>query len=586
MENSTYILELASYEKPEIIEDSREDWVLHGEDHSYNKWLQERYHNSPTNNSVINNMARLIYGRGLHAKRAQKHVDEFVQLKALISAEVLRKTILELKMYGMAYFQVARKGKIVKKVEHLPTHLVAPEKCNDEGKIEAYYFCNNWEDTKKYPPKRYPAFSGDSTNELEILCIKPYTVGMHYFAMPDYEGCLPYCVLEEEIADYLINHVQNGFSGTKVINFNNGVPDEQQRQIQANKVKKQLTGSKGDPVIVSFNSDETKKTTVDDIPLDDAAEQYEFLARECRDKILNCHNVTSPMLVGIQLDGSGFSSNGEEIEVASRYFYNATIKSFQDLIIDAIDKILAVNGISLDLYFRRLNLLEEVDEQEQIKEEQDAMQEVRFSSHLEGMLDAFGEDESDEWELVDVREVNYDLEDDFDAQLKEEEAKLREGKKKTGLARVLELVGTGRANPNAPSAQDKEVDGFFFKVRYKYVGNESPERPFCKAMMSANKVYKKEDIVKMNSLVVNPGHEHDSDGYSIWLYKGGVNCHHKWERRTYVSTRKTSSIGANDSAQVSTNKAREFGYRVTNEKEVSMMPKDMPRGGHHPDYRK
>ena len=92
----------------------------------------------------------------------------------------------------------------------------------------------------------------------------------------------------------------------------------------------------------------------------------------------------------------------------------------------------------------------------------------------------------------------------------------------------------------------------------------------------------------MNSLQVNPGHGHTPEGgteqpYSIWLYKGGVQCHHKWERRTYVSAKKNASIGA--STQVSTNKARKFGYRVTNEKEVSMMPKDMPRNGHHPNYK-
>jgi hypothetical protein len=586
-DKNTFILELASYEKPEIIEDSREDWVEYGTDNLYYDWLIDRYHNSPTNNSVINNMSRLIYGRGIGAKNAHKHPNEYAAVRAMFSNDTLRKVIKELKMLGMAHFQVLKKGKKVVRAEHIETNLIRPEKCNEAGQIEAFYYSNNWEDVKKYPPQRIPAFSPDTTNDIEIMCIKPFTVGMKYFAMPDYEGCLPYAVLEEEIADFLINHVQRKFSGTKVVNFNNGIPSERQMEIQSNKVKAKLTGSKGDPLIISFNKNAEERTTIDDIPLDDAPQHYEFLSRECRDKILNCHNVTSPMLVGIQLDGSGFSSNAEEIETAARYFYNATIKSFQDLVIDAMDQILAVNGIALDLYFKRLNFLEEIDEQQQQAEQtQEHMQEVRFNSHLEGLLSGFGEEESEEWELIDARDVDYDLEEDFDKQIAEAEEALKKSKVKTGLSKILELVGTGRANPNAPSEQDKEVDGFHFKVRYKYVGNESPERDFCKAMMRANKIYKKEDIVKMDSHVVNSGHGHDGEKYSIWLYKGGVSCHHKWERRTYVSARKGASIGSNDSSQVSTGKAREFGYRVTNEKEVSMMPKDMPRQGHHPNYGK
>ena len=82
---------------------------------------------------------------------------------------------------------------------------------------------------------------------------------------------------KEEISNYLINEVQNGFSGTKIVNFNNGVPTEEQQTIIQNKVKSTLTGSKGKKVIVAFNSDETKKTTVDDIPLNDAPEHYKYL---------------------------------------------------------------------------------------------------------------------------------------------------------------------------------------------------------------------------------------------------------------------------------------------------------------------
>jgi hypothetical protein len=120
---------------------------------------------------------------------------------------------------------------------------------------------------------------------------------MKYYALPDYQGGLPYAKLEEEIADYLINEVQNGFSGTKVVNFNNGVPTEEQQQIIKGKVLSQLTGSRGQKVIVAFNNNQESKTTVDDLPLNDAPEHYTYLSEECVKKIMLAHNVRQIVLV-------------------------------------------------------------------------------------------------------------------------------------------------------------------------------------------------------------------------------------------------------------------------------------------------
>ena len=54
-------------------------------------------------------------------------------------------------------------------------------------------------------------------------------------------------------------------------------------------------------------------------------------------------------------------------------------------------------------------------------------------------------------------------------------------------------------------------------------------------MKQANKLYRKKDIIKMGTEPVNKGWgpKGNSATYSIWLYKGGGNCHHSWKRVTY-----------------------------------------------------
>ena len=187
-------------------------------------------------------------------------------------------------------------------------------------------------------------------------------------------------------------------------------------------------------------------------------------------------------------------------------------------------------------------------------------------------------------DLIDSREVDYEKEEELDSQLSEYEKELT-SKKESFLSKVYKFA-TGTARPNSESEQDREIDGFYFKVRYKYVGNEAPERDFCRQMMRANKVYRKEDILRMEAQGINKSHGHNGEPYSIWLYKGGVSCHHKWERRTYVSTSKNASIGSPKTREIDQIKAAGFGYVVKNPSDVGRMPKDMEDQGHHPDYRK
>jgi hypothetical protein len=565
-----HVLELSAYQQPEIIEDGREAWVEYGANNDHYDFLIGRYKGSTTNNSAINKVAQLAYGKGLEALDASKKPSDYAVMKTLFRPSMLRASFLNEYMLGSGVLQVFydKSHTKVLKVEHVKTRLVRPEKCDEDGNINGYYFSNRWDDTRKYPPTRFSRF-GTSKDAVEFLVYGKDSIDLKYFSEVDYLACIPYAVLEEEIADYQINDIQNGFAPTMIVNFNNGVPTEQQQRAITKKVSNTLTGANGKKVLTAFNSNAENKTTLEPVALNDAPEHYTYLSTEAQSKILNGHCVISPFLVGIKPEGSGFSSSADEIEVATQTFYNQTIRPHQELLLDALDSILAFNGISLKLYFKNLNLLD-------IQKGEEAKQEEALSYKFSNWLDAFGEDESEEWELVDSRNVDYDLELDLDTQFAN-----------WGASTLQKIkLATGIASPNKPSTQDREIDGFHFKVRYKYVGSPSPERGFCKDMMRASKVYRKEDIIRMGKMGINKAQAHNDELMNIWLYKGGVACEHKWERRTYVSATKTASIGSAKTNQISTGKARKFGYRPTNEKEVSVKPHDMPNYGHHPDYNK
>ena len=583
------IVNLSAYTSPVIQENKKSDYIEYGSDNNYFQYLIDRYLYSATNGAIITGVANMIYGKGLDALDSNKKPNEYAQMKSIIKDSDLRKIALERKLLGMAAMQVVIEKKQVKQVLHFPMQTLRAEKCNDKGQIEAWYYHPDW--TKKKPNedcKRIPAFGFGNGNEVEIYVIQPYVSGFDYYSPIDYSGSLPYALLEENIADYQINDVQNGFSGTKVINFNNGIPSEEMRDKMKRDVMGKLTGARGEKVIIAFNANAESKTTVEDLPLNDAPAHYEYLSKECFDKLIVGHRVTSPMLLGIRTGDGGLGNNADEIKTATLLFDNIVIKPYQLEIIDAIDEILAVNSISLKLYFKTIQPLEFVDVSGMNAETTEEETGVKMCSHnlasdsIADLLIDKGEELSDEWFLIDETEVDYDTEEELDSEIN-----TLNNKKKSTLSKMWKFItSTGTAKPLVKSPeQDKVIDGVQFITRYVYSGNLTGEREFCSKMLRADKVYRKEDIINMGSQVVNSGFgKNGSDVYSIWLYKGGPRCNHKWLRRTYASF-ETKIDPTNPNAKpLSIATAEKYGYRIRNDKEVSMKPSDMPTKGYTQEY--
>ena len=581
--NNVHILSLSAYNSPTITESKNKDFVEYGEDNNYFQYLIDRFLYSNTNHAIITGVANMIYGKGLDATDSNRKPNEYAQMISIVKKDCLRKVALERKLLGMAAMQIIYLNGKVKSVEHFPMHTLRAEKCNDKGEIEAWFYHHDWANYRKGDKLlRIPAFGFGNGKEVEIYIIKPYISGYHYYTPIDYSGALPYAMLEQEISDYLINDVMNGFSGTKVINFNNNIPPEEKRQEVANDVKRKLTGSKGDKVIVSFNASAENKTTVDDIPLNDAPAHYEYLAKECFEKLIVGHRVTSPMLLGIRDTGGGLGNNADEIETATRLFDNIVIRPYQLEIIEAIDQILSINGIALNLYFKTIQPLDFIDVNTMNAETNEEETGVKMSKDLtdeefqeiENNLE--GETITDEWELVDKREYNENNED------VETWANKNIIKKENLFTQLADFI---KSKPNEKSSLDKS----FYKVRYeyseKYRSNNS--RTFCVNMMNRTSngvVYRKEDIDQASFQGVNNSFGHKGQNYSLFKFKGGVNCGHFWSENLYrlkSKTEKYISKGEEVNSIPSSYQPKGAEYN-----DAKIAPKDMPNNGHHPNYNK
>ena len=582
------IVNLASHTTPAVVEDNRKEWVAYGEDNNYFQYLIDRYNGSATNNAIINGMTELMYGKGLSATDASRKPEAYAQMMSLFKRSCLRKVTFDLKALGQAAFQIIYnkdKSKIVQ-VAHMPIETLRFEKMNEDGEVCGYYYSKDWTKIRKrgYEPTRIPAFGhGEKGDALEIYCIKPYRSGFYYYSPVDYQGGIPYAELEEEVANYHINNIKNGLSPSMLINFNNGVPTEEERELIERRIIQKFSGtSNSGKFILAFNDNKEMAASIEPVQLSDASEQYQFLADESMRKLMVAHRVTSPMLMGIK-DNTGLGNNADELKTASLLFHNTVVRPIQELILDAIDDILAVNGASLNVFFKTLQPLElQGDITEETKEELSKVElgddsrpfldDELAHEMLDALADLGEEEPTDEWELIDAEDVGDEEPEDFDV----------EGY----LNGLVSLSAT----------QDSNQDTKLYKVRYKYSKGTSKtpvgdSRDFCKTMLSKKMLYRKEDIGQMSARGVNKKFGHKGKNYSLFKYKGGVNCYHRWERRIYKKRLKKDGTEWGGNALqgtkfVNVNQAVRAGFKLPkNPKEVATAPIDMPRQGHHPNYK-
>tara|TARA_R100001460_G_scaffold21107_1_gene43260 strand:- start:719 stop:1966 length:1248 start_codon:yes stop_codon:yes gene_type:complete len=358
-----HIVNMSSYTRPEIKEQYNRDWVEYGDDNNYFSYLIDRYNGSPTNNAAINGIAEMIYGKGIDAVDSKEKEADYIEMKELFTKSCMKKVCYDYKMMGQAAIQIiySKDRKKIVQVEHIPVETLRAEKANNKGEIQGYYYAKDWSDvTFKTQPKRIPAF-GTSKSGLEILYIKPYRAGFYYYSPVDYQGGLQYAELEEEIANYHINNIQNGLAPSMLINFNNGVPTEEQRSLIEQNIQEKFSGSSNaGRFILAFNDSKELSASIEPVILSDAHEQYKFLSDESMRKVMVSHRIVSPMLVGIK-DNTGLGNNAEELQTASLLMDNTVIRPMQVTILDELEKVLMYNGIELDIYFKTLQPLEFTD---------------------------------------------------------------------------------------------------------------------------------------------------------------------------------------------------------------------------------
>ena len=526
---------------------SPEGYIDYGADNLFPQHLLELYHESPTHTALCNSIAHMIYGDGF----IPEDLNSKIAFDTWDLQDELRKCCLDFKIQGGFALEViwSKGGDTIANVSHLPFENLRACEADEADMVTHYMYSTDWSDPQ-CDRIHIPVFNSDlsSVDPRQVLYIAPFSPGSFYYPKPDYIGALNYIELEKEIGEYHINNIQNGLSPSFSIHFKNGIPPIEERNEIRREIEAQMTGARGaGKVWITYSDLPEQKPDFEPIALSDADKQYQFLSEECTNKIMVGHRVTNPMMFGVLTAGK--LGGGTEMEVSNEIFDENVIQPMRRVVKESVQVLLRSVNLDSRLAMSKINL-------------------DGCLHYLEGVGEVIDEDE---WELVDAREVEYQLEQYLDAQW--------------AFASVQRDVSVPSSDPEASSEQDSDI----IKVRYAYapedvdMGTKGKSRDFCRQMVAAGKVYRKEDIIEAGSQIVNPGFGPNGRAtYSIWEYKGGPWCFHFWERRTYLR-KNNEKISVNEAKAIITAlppKERDGRRLPENPRNVARRPRDMDNNGY------
>jgi hypothetical protein len=391
MKNNLISISLATATAPIVQEVRGKDWIEYGTDewkNLYPQFLIDLYYNSSTHSAIINATAEMIAGEDLYVENEDDNLEAYVRLKKFLRHanakeslhQVVKKVAFDFKLQGAYALHIIwnQERTEIAEVYHVPVERVRSGIPNPLGQIDSYFISSNWSDVRNHPPHEIKAFNMlDRTSASQLIYTGSYSPNMDIYHTPDYIAGCNWALVDQRVAEFHLNNIQNGFSGSYFISFANGIPTQEERfQIEQSLTEKFAGAKNSGKFILTFSDDKTRTPEITPIQVSEADKTFLALQELLVTNICSAHRITSKTLMGIDTT-NGFSSNADELRNASNFYHNTVIRPFQTNILNTLQTIFSVNNMDLEVDFEQLkpitvefdsSILKEVMTQEEIRE--------------------------------------------------------------------------------------------------------------------------------------------------------------------------------------------------------------------------
>lgn len=343
MEENKYKLSFASLSpyleshivKPTEVTTAR-GFVTWGKNNDYPSYIYGMYQNVATLKSIIDGVCDYVTGEGV---KIDGH--EVLNQRDETARDILYQCALDYVIHGGFVLNIIRnKFGSIAEVYRLN---VANVRTN-EDKTE-FYYTKDW--AKSFGRVKYmvyPAYRADSKDASSVFY---YSNNINeVYPVPIYGAALLSCEVEKAINEFQLNSINNGFSGSYIVNFNSGVPDDSQKQEIEDAFYEKFCGyQNGSRPMIAWNNNKEGEVTVSKISGDDFADRYSELAKRSRQEIFTSFRAT-PNLFGLPTETTGF--NSQEFRESFKLFNKTMIQPIQNTLISQFEKIFGKGHVHIE----------------------------------------------------------------------------------------------------------------------------------------------------------------------------------------------------------------------------------------------
>lgn len=577
MDNEIIVIKFADSKVPQFKELKNKDWVYYGEDNLYPDYLLYLYNKSSKHNAIINSKTNYILGTEFEGSNPSV-------IKWLQSANrtgetyevVMKKCVKDLEIFGGYYLQVnwGLDG-MIKEVYHTsyPKWRI--------GKDDMLYWKKNWKDYREQP-KVFSPFNIKERKGTQILFVKEYRPDLDVYPLPGYIGANNYIECDIEISKFHLSAIKNGFNPSKMITFNTGEPtDEKKREIEKRFGDKFQGSENAGKYLFVFNTDPAKAPIIQDLSGNDLDKQYDILNKTIQQEVFAGHQVTSAMLFGVAEPGKLGGRN--ELMDSYGIFLNTYAKPKQFEIEEVMNLLLKESGVdgfvvikehdpfgvqltdSIITMLPKEWLYDQLNIDERYRTPQPQQMSAEYDEfQIAEMFADYGEDK-EAFEILTSKKTKFNFNEDlnFLEGVKATDRKVLEliqGDKRItheAIAEALDVsvqwvvnkigalekkgiirTADGERILTKPISDIAPKESTKLQVKYSYewgdyvpVGDRTSKtsRPFCKRLMTLNRLYSRFEIEQISSIV----------GYSVFDRRGGFwtrkgtddttpYCRHQW----------------------------------------------------------
>lgn len=371
---------------PIISDQNAHPWINWGVDNKFPLYILTLYANSIVHSSCVNFLVNAVIGNGISYESMKINQNELVPNYLETWETFLKKITLDYVLFGGFSFQIIKnRDNKTCSFFHQPISTIRLSKKDENGEIKTAWISKDWTNCSRYKPEEIEVlnFSDDINVKMGksyLFIYYDYNIFDEYYSQPYYSSAFDAIESDIEMKKYDLASVKNNFTPSGFILLNRVDNEEERNEILRN-IQNSFSGSdNANNLIVMF------KNNTDDSPIEytpfqsneSGINQFQDNTNRTTNRIMAAHRISNRGLLGLPMDSTGFSNQGELLETSYRLTEKLIVNDLRNTILTTINQCLSLNGIETDLILKSFTFLPEQNKSNKIIDE--AIENVDFDA--------------------------------------------------------------------------------------------------------------------------------------------------------------------------------------------------------------